>query len=376
MHASALSEAELTKATLTELFTHSERGVKLHCLGTVATALGGLGIVASLDDGVGAWPRIAVWAGLVLLAAAVLYRTLVWNRTIPTRLGTVDAPLVSCAVSGLLVGSIGWFDLASMRHDSFAYALSAATLAYCVGTLVNLHPLSFLIGASIVPAAVSLSLSLFVTGNVVPGICVLVVLGLFVQALAPMRRTVDELVRSRLIAEHASAYDPLTDVRNRSGLAPVLATARGLVYGDIDDFKLINDRFGHATGDAVIKELALRLVSAAEPHNAVVARVGGDEFVMVVESLDTNTMQFLARDIALAVAKPFEGVGKVGFSLGTATRADFSEGTLQRLFDTADQGLYAAKLGRRTGGDDQRGYPVLDIDRLNQREEKPSPANF
>ena len=87
-------------------------------------------------------------------------------------------------------------------------------------------------------------------------------------------------------------------------------------------------------------------------------------------------MQFLARDIALAVAKPFEGVGKVGFSLGTATRADFSEGTLQRLFDTADQGLYAAKLGRRTGGDDQRGYPVLDIDRLNQREEKPSPANF
>jgi len=61
------------------------------------------------------------------------------RRVIPASAATVDRTLVVCAANGLLVGSIGWFDLEGMRNEAFAYALCSATLAYCAGALVSLH---------------------------------------------------------------------------------------------------------------------------------------------------------------------------------------------------------------------------------------------
>ena len=101
--------------------------------------------------------------------------------------------------------------------------------------------------------------------------------------------------QERVLRRQAS-YDALTGVLNRSQLRSHLIRAishakRGQSLGavlllDIDDFKMVNDRFGHHVGDAVLKELAARLSSVVRVGDSV-GRIGGDEFVVVLEQTDT-----------------------------------------------------------------------------------------
>lgn len=105
--------------------------------------------------------------------------------------------------------------------------------------------------------------------------------------ISPMKQQQEELDR---IAHH----DPLTGLPNRRLLADrleiALAQARrsgrvlAVCYGDLDGFKAINDRFGHDAGDAFLQEMARRLRSVLRDHDTL-ARIGGDEFVMLLTEL-------------------------------------------------------------------------------------------
>ncbi len=156
-------------------------------------------------------------------------------------------------------------------------------------------------------------------------------------------------------------FDTLTGIANRHQFNEMLTDALeqhrddgrplALMFLDIDHFKQVNDRYGHACGDILLKEFAQRLVDSTRQTDAV-ARLSGDEFVVLLDDLNSDEEpQFVARKIIAAVEKPFmldEHVACVTTSIGIAVRAASHE-VASTLMRRADEALYEAKRsGRNT----------------------------
>jgi len=155
--------------------------------------------------------------------------------------------------------------------------------------------------------------------------------------------------------------DPLTGLHNRryfdARLAEEISQARRsgaplcALYLDIDHFKAINDRYGHAEGDRVLQWIAQALKGQMR-RNDVLARLGGEEFGILLADTDPNTAMDIAERIRLAIAHgsaealPFPITISIGCSTLNA-ESRVSDATVgARLLEAADQGLYQAK---RTG---------------------------
>jgi diguanylate cyclase (GGDEF)-like protein/PAS domain S-box-containing protein len=165
--------------------------------------------------------------------------------------------------------------------------------------------------------------------------------------------------------------DPLTGIPNRRQFEDVLDQAiervrrqdsqMALAYLDIDNFKHINDSLGHAGGDEVLKEFALRLSGNVRTTDTV-ARLAGDEFVVVFEHIrHCAEVQLLAEKIMGAVAPDFMVLGaplRVTTSIGIALYAGGTE-TAGGLIGRADMALYDTKRRGRNGFtiDNGRGLP-------------------
>ena len=153
--------------------------------------------------------------------------------------------------------------------------------------------------------------------------------------------------------------DAVTGLNNRHAfnerLAQALARSRrserpiALLFLDVDKFKSINDTLGHAAGDALLKIFSQRLVSSVRETDTV-ARLAGDEFVVVLENLHTPAEpQFIARKILATMARPFELDGHL-LSITTSIGIAFQRDALQspaELLAQADKALYEAKAGGR-----------------------------
>lgn len=169
----------------------------------------------------------------------------------------------------------------------------------------------------------------------------------------------DDMSRLQARAEefHKQAtIDPLTGLYNRRYAEPRLAgeAARSQRYGhpltvvafDLNDFKQINDRYGHAAGDLVLKEFAVRLRRAMRVSD-LAARLGGDEFLALLPECPAEQVETL-----LARLRPFEveyhgeripvtfSAGWVGYERGE---------TPDQFLERADQMLYSRKRARKTG---------------------------
>ena len=162
---------------------------------------------------------------------------------------------------------------------------------------------------------------------------------------------------------HLANHDPLTGLPNRAALADELdrAVSRqdrsgsglAVLFCDLDGFKPVNDRFGHADGDAVLAEVAARLQSVVRDADFV-ARFGGDEFVVLCEGSGGTTavVDELTARLHEYVEQPIE-VGSetvsVGLSIGVAMLEPGGSCSAERLLVLADQAMYdskAAGLGR------------------------------
>jgi diguanylate cyclase (GGDEF)-like protein/putative nucleotidyltransferase with HDIG domain len=167
--------------------------------------------------------------------------------------------------------------------------------------------------------------------------------------------------RDRLVAmvdrlTNAARRDPLTDLLNRRGFEEVfdveLERARRtggpltLIVGDLDRFKEVNDRFGHASGDEVLQRVAKAIDGAKRGFDSA-ARVGGEEFAILAPDADEHGSYMLAERIRAEIERDFaDGAGWLTISFGVATFPLHGQST-DALLRAGDQALYAAKrLGR------------------------------
>jgi diguanylate cyclase (GGDEF)-like protein/PAS domain S-box-containing protein len=177
------------------------------------------------------------------------------------------------------------------------------------------------------------------------------------KALADSRNSELQDIQARL--RHAALHDELTDLPNRRYLNQVLAERRleaetrrkslALLHIDLDRFKEINDRLGHAAGDVMLRHVA-DLLRADVREDDFVARIGGDEFVMLCWfDGDAADLSAMAARLIHQVREPvpYEGqVMRAGASIGIACEASEASAP-RRLLRDADTALYRAKeLGR------------------------------
>lgn len=163
--------------------------------------------------------------------------------------------------------------------------------------------------------------------------------------------------REKQIARLA-ARDPLTALYNRRALemrAPPLLNGvsaerpGALLLIDIDNFKLINDLFGHTAGDRLLISLS-EMIRAVLPKDALAARLGGDEFVILLSNASSERIEALASALRepfyLATSQTFATPQAVTLSIG-AELFDRPPASLSQLIELGDAALYASKRGGR-----------------------------
>lgn len=166
------------------------------------------------------------------------------------------------------------------------------------------------------------------------------------------------------LPNYGSFQEALRAINDNRGYAEAIA----VLFIDLDNFKKLNDRNGHAAGDFALKEVAQRLVNTVRPAD-VVARVGGDEFVVVLTGLSSLHQAKMVADRIVencGARLPFgEIVLKPSISVGLAYSAH-RETDLSRLVEDADRTMLAAKKSRKQGGPSAGGSVSISAHRSSQ----------
>ncbi|MNV13272.1 Cyclic di-GMP phosphodiesterase Gmr [compost metagenome] len=161
----------------------------------------------------------------------------------------------------------------------------------------------------------------------------------YLTGLANRRKCMEAL-------SHAVAQRPLPSTPNGACVA--------VLFIDLDHLKEVNDAFGHAVGDELLRNFAKRLNAILEPA-FFAARVGGDEFVLLLRNTTKSAAEACAQSVLDALAVPFETCGRaisLSASVGIALLRDASE-SAETLLSRADAAMYAAKS---SGGLQVRTY--------------------
>ena len=183
------------------------------------------------------------------------------------------------------------------------------------------------------------------------------IMGMFVHVadVTPLKRLQLELDAAKAQAEHLATHDFLTGLPNRLLLMDrfrqALALARrkeqmaAVVTMDVDNFKAINDSYGHAAGDQLLIEIAARLTRTLRESDTV-TRLGGDEFLLLAPEIETHLqVEIMAERILDAMERPFAlapAEVTCTCSLGIALY-DQDGLTAEALMDNSDRALYTAK---------------------------------
>ena len=179
------------------------------------------------------------------------------------------------------------------------------------------------------------------------------------QAIRALKKGYDEIKQSEAEAHRKAGYDPLTGVYNRLGLNKALKEALSgagadnryaVFFIDLDDFKYINDTYGHLIGDVLLQQVAGRLNNSIRNGGGrsvdLLARFGGDEFVIILTDIGVKTnIGNCAQRIVQTLRKPFFIDGNsihITLSLGISIYPDDSE-NIDSLIKKADYAMYKIK---------------------------------
>ena len=168
---------------------------------------------------------------------------------------------------------------------------------------------------------------------------------------------ITDSARARQELEKRATFDPLTHCHNRSSILGSLqgeleredAATTGAVYVDLDDFKPVNDKLGHAAGDELLVLVAERMKLASRDHD-VIGRLGGDEFLVLLRDIPGPDMAMRAAErIGNALCSTFDlscGTVKLRASIGVAC-SNAGAITAEDLVKRADEAMYESKQQRQ-----------------------------
>nr|WP_255633462.1 GGDEF domain-containing protein [Demequina sp. TTPB684] len=177
------------------------------------------------------------------------------------------------------------------------------------------------------------------------------------------RRLVQRLAETESLLRHQATHDHLTGLAGRvlllerlqkiTTMPSVTAFPVALIFIDLDGFKAVNDRHGHAGGDHLLMEVARRLGRLLEPvgDSALAVRVSGDEFAVLLERDQAIAAEPLARQILDELTHPINvngAVVSVGASVGVASATSASLDA-SRLLAAADEAMYRMKREGKGG---------------------------
>jgi len=201
------------------------------------------------------------------------------------------------------------------------------------------------------------------------GACIALFMGLLVSGYRKVRHTNQALASTNEALKFQAERDPLTGLANRRHFQAAIKalTPDGKLGGsvfliDIDHFKRINDRFGHAAGDSVLIEVAQRIRAALRSEDLVV-RWGGEEFLIVIKSRDLQQAQALAQRLLDQIGgtrvqhenRHISVTASIGFA--SLPLAPFDLGlNWERAIDLVDTAMYLAKAHGRN-----KAYGVQSI---------------
>jgi len=282
----------------------------------------------------------ALWWLLVAIALAIggnIVLAIGGADPVPFRLGNMLF-LLAFTATGLFGLDESGPALVRQRPAALAERLTAARLAF-LGVAVAIVPT--VVGGRAI-----------IHGNAAG--LLLTVQGVFVAALVMVRIGLLSAQRDQAerALEHQATHDPLTGLPNRLELVRRLAGALNqgigcvLLFCDLDDFKGINDRYGHATGDRLLIEVGQRLRGCVPPPHTI-SRFGGDEFVVLLVNTPPSEVDAVQDCISATLARSFDQVdgATVGVSIGVA----YTDGERdpERLIRLADRAMYRVKASRR-----------------------------
>lgn len=272
---------------------------------------------------------------------------------------------VSVTAGGLLWTTVPAFLLPSSPEATLL--ITAVMAAVCGAGLAELAPDGIAALLFVVPPLVVHSVRLlFATEGMlqIAGAFGVFYIGYLALVARNTYRVFHEVSLLHSRATRRARVDLLTGLPNRSGLHLLLdralarsrrnRTAVAVGYIDLDDFKPVNDHYGHGAGDVLLKELAQRWETTLHPSEAI-TRIGGDEFVVVVADLHpatlTQELEVIFSRLHLAVEEPFTVTGsdnvRVGMTMGVAVYpVDGQEG--DALLRAADEAMYRNKRCKET----------------------------
>ena len=153
--------------------------------------------------------------------------------------------------------------------------------------------------------------------------------------------------------------DSLTSLHNRQGMMELIEKGLdhteggkgrlGLLLIDLDNFKLINDNYGHLYGDRILKEFA-ELLNNSIRDNDIACRFGGDEFVVLVKNIDADGLDYIKYRIYDSVRKWIshnEKLEGLGISIGTSLSQPDKSHSIKNLLNTADEDMYKVKHSKK-----------------------------
>jgi diguanylate cyclase (GGDEF)-like protein len=165
-----------------------------------------------------------------------------------------------------------------------------------------------------------------------------------------------QLIAKLSEARRQAMFDVLTRVWNRRGGMDLLELAVNgadqdkegfsICLMDIDNFKQINDQYGHPVGDQVLRKIAASIVASVRPHD-IVCRYGGEEFLTILRGAGEEHCTEIAERIRINIQtlpiRTREGTVPMTVSIGVAVRSSNDDITAEQLIDHADQALYQSK---------------------------------